>query len=126
MNRFRALLSLVGCLLLAGCGGDPADGESCEGGGYVCASKAEALECRQGQWRAIPCRGSQGCQESGDTIRCDTSSNLAGDNCGSSAEGRGLCRIDGLAVLECRLGVLVEAETCRSCSASGEQIICEQ
>jgi hypothetical protein len=126
MNRFLALFPLVGCLVLAGCGGDPTAGESCEGSGYVCSSNAEALECRQGQWRAIPCRGALGCQESSGTIRCDTSSNIAGDNCASSAEGRGLCRVDGLAVLECRLGVLVQAAVCRSCSESEEQILCEQ
>ncbi len=59
------------------------------------------------------------------TIRCDTSANVAGDNCALSAEGRGLCRADGLAILECRMGVLVETQSCSSCSQSGSQIVCQ-
>ncbi|MDC0707334.1 hypothetical protein POL68_02520 [Stigmatella sp. ncwal1] len=125
MNRFLALLPLVGCLFLSGCGDDPADGKECESSGYVCSSIAEALECRQGQWRAIPCRGALGCREADNAIRCDTSANRAGDNCGTSAEGRGLCRVDGLAVLECRLGVLVEVEACRTCTETETQVICQ-
>jgi hypothetical protein len=125
MNRFLALLPLVGFLFLSGCGG-PDVGDSCKSSGYVCLNEQEALECRQGQWRALPCRGGLGCQESSGSIRCDTSANVAGDNCALRAEGRGLCRADGLAVLECRMGVLVEAEVCRSCSQNGTQIVCQK
>lgn len=126
MNRFLVLLPLVGSLFSFGCGEDPAVGVECEGSGYVCSSTTEALECRQGQWRTLPCRGSRGCQEQNGSIRCDTSANVVGDNCASSAEGRGLCRADGLAVLECRMGTLVEAAVCSACSVSGEQIICQK
>ena len=63
MNRFLAILSLVGFLVLSGCGG-PKAGESCNVTGYVCGSETEALECRQSQWRALPCRGALGCTES--------------------------------------------------------------
>jgi hypothetical protein len=125
MNRFLALLPLVGFLVLAGCGG-PGAGDSCNSSGYICHDKQEALECRQGQWRALPCRGGLGCQESSGTIRCDTSANVAGDACALSAEGRGLCRGDGLAVLECRMGVLVETEACSTCTQSGSQIVCQK
>jgi hypothetical protein len=125
MNRFLALVPLVGFLLLPGCGG-PDAGDSCEGGGYICASPTQALECRQSRWRAIPCKGALGCQEVTGSIRCDTSANVAGDNCASSAEGRGLCRADGRAVLECRVGVLVETEVCASCSQSGTEIVCQK
>lgn len=125
MNRFLALLSLVGCLFLAGCGG-PDAGDSCNSSGYVCSSEAEALECRQGAWRALPCRGALGCQEVDGSIRCDTSANAAGDNCALSAEGRGLCSADGLALLECRMGVLVETQTCSACSQTGSQVVCQK
>jgi hypothetical protein len=125
MNRFLALLPLVGSLLLPGCGG-PDVGDSCETSGYICSSEAQALECRQSQWRALPCRGPLGCQEAAGSIRCDTSANVAGDSCALSAEGRGLCRSDGLAVLECRVGVLVETEVCSSCTQSGSQIVCQK
>jgi hypothetical protein len=125
MKRFPALLPLCVFLFISGCGG-PDVGDSCESSGYVCRNEKEALECRQSQWRAIPCRGGLGCQESSGTIRCDTSENIAGDSCALSAEGRGLCRADGLAVLECRMGVLVETEACRSCAQSGSQIVCQK
>jgi hypothetical protein len=125
MNRLLALLPLLGFLFLSGCGG-PDAGDSCNVSGYICRDEQAALECRQSQWRALPCRGGLGCQESSGTIRCDTSANVAGDNCALSAEGRGLCRADGLAVLECRMGVLVETEACLSCSQSGPQIVCQK
>jgi hypothetical protein len=124
MNRLLALLPLVGFLLLPGCSG-PDAGDTCEGG-YICSSETQALECRQSRWRVLPCRGSLGCQEAGGSIRCDTTANVAGDNCALSAEGRGLCRDDGRAVLECRMGVLVETEVCTSCSQSGTQIVCQK
>ncbi|WP_224249174.1 hypothetical protein [Hyalangium gracile] len=125
MNRFSLLLPLVGFFFLSGCGG-PDAGDSCETSGYVCRDEKQALECRQGVWRALPCRGSLGCQEASGSIRCDTTANVAGDNCALSAEGRGLCRADGLATLECRMGVLVETESCLACSQSGSQVVCQK
>ena len=125
MNRLLALLPLVGFLFLSGCGG-PDVGDSCTSSGYVCRDDKEALECRAGQWRALPCRGGLGCQDSSGGIRCDTSANRAGDACALSAEGRGLCRDDGLALLECRMGVLVETQVCVSCAPSGSQLVCQK
>jgi hypothetical protein len=118
-----AAVSLVGSLLLAGCG--QSAGDTCEGGGFVCQEDVVALECRGGKWREVPCRGPLGCRETDDAVRCDTSNNRAGDACASSAEGRGLCRADGLAVLECREGVLEETASCSSCSDTGNQVTCQ-
>jgi hypothetical protein len=118
-----ALLPLVASLFLAGCA--PSAGDDCEGGGYICDSETQALECRQGQWRALPCRGSLGCSEVGGRVRCDVSANGAGDACGASAEGRAQCSADGKALLECRMGILVETMTCASCGVSSEsQVTC--
>jgi hypothetical protein len=117
-----ALLPLLGVLLLGGCG--PTAGEGCEGGGYVCEDDKVALECREGSWRAIPCKGPLGCGDVGTSIRCDTTGNVAGDACAGSAEGRALCRADGRALIECRLGVLVETQTCSSCSSDGTRVTC--
>jgi hypothetical protein len=125
MNALRlALCPLLGWLLLAGCG--PSSGDECEGGGYVCESDEVALECRQEQWRAIPCKGPLGCNTVGDSIRCDTSGNVAGDACAASAEGRALCRADGKALIECRQGLLVETLTCTSCTSDGSRVTCAQ
>ncbi|AGC45960.1 hypothetical protein [Myxococcus stipitatus] len=125
MNRsLLALVSVVGSLLFTGCGG-PKAGDDCDGGGFVCQEAVLALECRSGTWREVPCRGPLGCRESDDAVRCDTSGNDAGDACASSAEGRGLCRRDGKAVLECRQGVLVETASCVSCVVQNSEVTCQ-
>lgn len=122
-HPFLSLLPLVASLFLAGCG--PTAGDDCEGGGYVCDSETQALECRQGQWRALPCKGALGCGEVSGKIRCDVSANVAGDACAASAEGRAQCRQDGKALLECRMGLLEETMTCASCAVtSGSEVTC--
>ena len=122
-HAFIVLLPLVASLFLAGCG--PTAGDDCEGGGYVCDDESRALECRQGRWRAIPCKGALGCSEVNGNIRCDVSGNAAGDACAASAEGRAQCSVDRKALLECRMGILVETMTCQSCAiTSGSQVTC--
>jgi hypothetical protein len=122
MNRSLPPL-LLAALLLAACG--PSAGSSCRGGGYVCSDEKEALECRSGTWRALPCKGPLGCVELEGSIRCDMSGNVAGDACALSSEGRGLCSASGTALLECRMGVLVEIRQCSTCSMSNTRVICE-
>jgi hypothetical protein len=122
MNRL--LLVLVALTTLAGCGGAK-EGESCDRTGFLCADATAALECRAGKWLKLPCRGTGGCQRSGEVITCDMSGNSAGDACASSAEGKGLCSSTGTATLECREGALVQTNTCRTCTVSGEQVICQ-
>jgi hypothetical protein len=123
MRRHFALLPLLASLVLPACG--PSAGDDCEGGGYVCSDETQALECRDGTWRALPCKGPLGCSDLDDSIRCDMSANTAGDACALSAEGRGLCTADGKALLECRMGVLVQVRECSACSTSSTRVICE-
>lgn len=124
MNRsLLAAVSVVGSLLFAGCG--QSAGDSCDGSGFICQEDVLALECRNGTWREVPCRGPLGCRETDDDVRCDTSNNRAGDACASSAEGKGVCRSDGLAILECRQGVLEETASCSACTVSGGNVSCQ-
>ena len=123
IRSFLVAVSVVGSILLAGCG--QSAGDSCEGSGFVCQEDVLALECRGGVWRELPCRGPLGCRETDDAVRCDTSNNRVGDACASTAEGRGLCRADGLAVLECRQGVLEETASCAACTVNGDQVTCQ-
>jgi hypothetical protein len=116
-----ALLPLVGALLSAGCG--PSAGASCKSG-YVCDSQTQALECRNGEWRAVPCKGALGCTELSSTVRCDTSANVAGDACAASAEGHAQCTQDGKGLLECRQGLLVQTQSCSACGTSGSEVTC--
>ncbi|PTL77295.1 hypothetical protein [Vitiosangium sp. GDMCC 1.1324] len=123
MNRAPVLFSLLlGSLLLSGCGTQA--GDSCSGSGYLCASEKEALECRDKVWRALPCKGPAGCSVSAQSINCDMTGNVDGDACAASAEGRGLCTADRKAVLECRMGTLVQVKTCSACTMSGDLVTC--
>lgn len=124
MNRAPVLSSLLlGSLLLSACGINA--GDSCEGSGFVCSSETEALECRDKVWRTLPCRGPGGCAESGNAITCDMKGNVGGDACAASAEGKGLCTADGKAILECRMGTLVQTKTCSVCTMSSTQVTCQ-
>ncbi|NNB90594.1 hypothetical protein HJC10_30790 [Corallococcus exiguus] len=125
MNRLPlALLSLVGFFLLSGCGG-PGSGDSCDGGDYVCQDDAQALECRNGTWRPLACRGPLGCREQADSVRCDTSLNQENDGCATNAEGKGVCSPNGAAILTCQQGVLVKTEDCSSCAVQDSQVVCQ-
>ena len=119
------VLLLSASALLLACGGK-APGDSCDTSGYLCYDKDSALECRLGKWRELPCRGTGGCAEQSGKVTCDMVGNKEGDFCGASAEGYGLCSPDGAATLECRQGLLVQTNTCKSCSVSGDQVICSQ
>ncbi|MBU8900193.1 hypothetical protein DRW03_30965 [Corallococcus sp. H22C18031201] len=118
-----ACASFVGLLLLAGCG-SPDAGDGCNGSDYICLDVARALECRGGSWRELQCRGTLGCRELKDSVRCDTSGNVAGDNCASSAEGHAMCRSDGKALLECREGLLVQTLACSACATEDSRVQC--
>lgn len=122
----RRGLALVALAWLAAatlaCGGKA--GGACSQTGFVCEGKGAALECIDGVWVSLPCRGALGCRREGDVVRCDMSANQEGDGCASSANGRGMCTQDGSAVLECREGTLLKTRTCSSCAVSGELVVC--
>jgi hypothetical protein len=105
--------------------GSPTAGEQCSQTGFLCESAASALECRVGTWASLPCKGPNGCKREGDLVKCDMTGNSEGDNCASSAEGKGLCTSDNAGVLQCRDGKLVKTNTCRSCSVSGDVVTCQ-
>jgi hypothetical protein len=124
MNRsFLFLLPLLGSLVLSACGAKA--GDKCQGNDYTCSSEKESLECRDHAWRALPCRGPAGCTEQDQTVRCDLTGNVEGDACAASAEGRGLCTADGKAVLECRMGKLVQVKTCGTCTMDSARVTCQ-
>ncbi len=125
--RYAGLVVAVG--LLAACGG-ASPGGACNKNGFLCFDTTTALECRDGKWLALPCRGSGGCVaakdgQSHDIIKCDMIGNKEGDACASTAENRGLCTPDGKAVLECRQGNLAQTATCSSCAVANDQVVCQ-
>ncbi len=104
--------------------GSPKAGDKCSSNGFLCADSANGLECKLGVWVNLPCRGPGGCVKSGDTVKCDMTADVEGDNCASTAEGKGLCTADGMATLECRDGKLVKTNTCRTCTVMNDQVVC--
>jgi hypothetical protein len=125
MSSLLRLVAVLTLILLPTACGSPKAGDKCSATGFLCESPTAALECRTGAWASIACRGAGGCQRDGDTIKCDMSANLEGDLCASSAEGKGLCTTDGLALLECRDGKLQKTKACSSCQATGDQVVCQ-
>ncbi|MBM4782322.1 MAG: hypothetical protein GQE15_31990 [Archangiaceae bacterium] len=83
------------------------------------------MECVSRTWRGLPCRGPGGCTTDGGTTSCDMNGNLEADACASSFEGKGLCTADGGGTLECRSGLLVKTNICRTCMVSGDVVICQ-
>jgi hypothetical protein len=122
-SAYLLLLAVVSVTTLA-CGGGQ-EGGSCDKSGFLCADKTAALECKLGKWVKLPCRGAAGCERANEIIKCDMTANLAGDLCSSTAEGKGLCTAGGNATLECREGVLVQTNTCSSCTVSGDLVTCQ-
>jgi hypothetical protein len=107
--------------------GGPTTGP-CQGGTYACSNASTALECINGVYVDLPCRGTGGCSTANGTIHCDMNGNLEGDRCASSAVGAGLCASGGRELLECRTvsgtNTLVTTATCRSCSTANGQVTC--
>ena len=122
--RRLAPLFCSALLMLTACG-STSEGGACNTVGFLCADPTAALECKGGVWVKLPCRGAGGCKRETDTVRCDMTGNKEGDNCASTAQGRGLCTDDMKGTLECREGKLVKTNTCgRSCTIMGDQVIC--
>jgi hypothetical protein len=121
--RYGLVLGVLLATASTGCG-TPVAGDGCGGSGYLCEDEDNAIECRGGRWTAILCRGPNGCQRVGDLILCDMTGSVAGDLCGSTMFGTGLCAPDKKAVLECRNGVLVTTKTCSDCTTSSTDVTC--
>jgi len=116
-------LCLSIALGLAACGA-PMAGDGCNSQGYLCQDASTALECREGVWTGLPCRGPEGCAHLSIGVTCDTSASMEGDACAASAEARGICTQDGSALLECRRGTFVKTRSCRSCVEESGQLVC--
>lgn len=122
MRISPALLVVAWGTILAACG--PSPGSDCDTTGYRCHSATSALECRDGHWRALPCRGPLGCRETEGQIDCDVSRNRVDDACAEAHEAYTICDPSGLALLECRLGTFQQTQSCSQCFSVGETFTC--
>src|SRR5688572_25249106 len=119
--RLPLMTLAVVAFALFGCG-SPAEGGECDNPTvFGCKDAASALECRDGLWVSVPCKGAAGCTTSEGDVLCDLSANAAGDGCPAIHEGKGQCSADGRSTLECRGGTFQQTNTCSTCSVQQEQ-----
>ncbi len=124
ISMLRLSLSAAVLLLGVGCG-QPKAGDKCDTTGFLCADASNALECKVGAWVSLPCKGPGGCKRESDLVKCDMTGNEVGDACASTADTKGLCSKDGKATLQCYDGTLKQTNTCRSCTVSGDTVVCQ-
>src|SRR5690348_17282826 len=111
---------VVAVVLGVACKKTPEAGDTC--GQFLsaqCKDDHTELECEDGHYIEVPCRGAKGCDINNDLIRCDVSDNQNGDRCarpdkiGSSRlmiggdEGTGECSSDRKAIVLCHDGSYV-------------------
>jgi hypothetical protein len=127
MKRFVPVAVVIAGLL-GSLGCKPAKaGDKCVAGQMVCADGASALTCgNDGKFRAMTCRGPQGCKTTGGTIACDDT--FAQDKDGCDEDGEVACSTDKKAALECKGGVFGVGETCKGphgCEVTADKIRCD-
>src|SRR5438105_10311323 len=93
----------------------PKDGSSCSSSDEnkaVCGDDKTELVCEGGKYKSVPCKGPAGCTSNSSTVTCDTSSDIAGDACPKSQEGKAQCTTtDSHVRLTCHNGQLT-SESC--------------
>lgn len=124
-TMIRFIFAFATALLLTACG-KPEVGESCSPeGGAACDDANTALECREGVFRIVACRGPGGCSVTKDATVCDFSQAQAGDACFESSEGRSLCDPrDTNEALRCEGGFFVAYPCPNGCSVTQGNVFC--
>ena len=126
MSRWSTVA--VALLALGGCQGSRV-GEACTAGQEDCEGNGTALECRNGKFVAVPCRGPTGCQVSlNNTVTCDTSLSRPGDGCRQSEEELAMCDPqDATSILVCTGGnwVTFVCTDGATCTDDGDRLSCE-
>jgi hypothetical protein len=101
-------------------------GVSEEGKGSCSPDGKVLLECRGGEVRPKPCRGADGCKAAAGMVQCDGSIAQIGDPCDPKLGAA--CSSDGLALLECKEGKLVQTLKCggpTKCAVTAGAVHCD-
>lgn len=105
-------------------------GDACvraDEGVAVCVAKEAMLACHGGKFERVPCRGSQGCEMSGNRANCDQSIAEVGEGC--TKPNAKACSVDASSVLSCSDGKMLLLYACRgasACSAGAGKLSCDQ
>ena len=124
-SPFPLLLTAVVGLFGVACGGHlPGDACTMEGSA-VCQTATDALECRTGVFRAVPCKGPGGCVTTSTEIQCDLSGNQVGDACFFMDEGKGKCDASKSFLDVCMSGVYTHGADCANgCTETATTVTC--
>ena len=122
------LMALVGTLLAAvGC--ETKAGDPCEANTATCLDRDTKLSCLNGRYTQVPCRGPDGCRNTGGKNVCDVSIGRDGDVCATENEGKGACSADGKQMLTCKDGKMTLRYACRGkegCKDDGGDVRCAE
>lgn len=117
-------LVIVALLALTACGTPAVDDLCSPENSLRCGDTTEALVCERGRLRAVPCRGPDGCVESGESAVCDVTRARADDACPRAYELRGQCDASNTnRALICRSGKWT-AEACTACAIQNGNVVC--
>jgi hypothetical protein len=98
------------------------DGTPCGEGGPMCESPKVALFCYEGNYRALPCPGDEGCRDTEyqgvRVIACDIRGTVAGDPCPGNYTGFVYCQ-SATSALRCN-GTDFAAKTCPTQCITGK------
>ena len=88
----------------------------------------QQIECKGGKFVVHPCRGPDGCKQTGIMANCDVSIAQVGDAC-EGATGGYACSVDKKALLKCKNGKFEVDEACaagKPCKITGETAGCSE
>lgn len=101
-------------------------GKVSEGHTHCTPDHKSKIVCAGGKYTVSPCRGPDGCKETGEAALCDISVAAPGDACGDLKGGAFACSVDKKALLECKGGKFVVNETCKkACGTKGDSVGCD-
>lgn len=138
MKKIVIVTVVLGMLVVAaGCKGKKKAGDKCTGDEATCLDKTSILECHDGLFAQMTCKGAKGCSEtatgttrSGKTLTtnlavdCDFSGAAAGDACLDDASQ---CSTDNATMVTCKAKkiTLTRCLGPKACQTSKTQIDCD-
>jgi hypothetical protein len=108
-------------------GNKPVAGKKCSGNSAICQDESTMLRCDKKKYTKMPCRGPDGCHQTGSIVKCDTEIANVGDRCYSGAKSAA-CSEDKSAMLECVRGTFIKKLDCfgeKACERDNHHIYCD-
>lgn len=98
------------------------DGDACprenDGNAQCTADHKTIVVCHSGKYQRQHCRGPGGCNDSGDTVKCDRGAQALGEACRKEQDYE--CATDGKTMLVCKNDKWAIEQKCKKRCVSGE------